>query len=327
MGCFPTCQHSQVEQCWSDHPASNSSSSCLTSESISGLMKARSKCLLKATRRARSSARRRSAMSNTLTQQGLNNASSGSHNPDELCQEMPVNASKDRHKLAKPFQYRANNLLLLGNARMVHHATGDAQSQFRPRIILIQKLCRRPENSCWWFTRLVVKAFKTNINKMVYQVRLIQLPPVKVVHPENKTSATFWCSQQVLPKQAALRLNIFKLSNFWLWALVKVLHNWMHLLFRDDVGRESMSTSLNKWNTQAFGLAKKRETARTSNIATSSTGRKSKIRGNNSVGRNSDPFSALTSAVRSIEGTDLIFSPLVRKRHLALQTVYPCRKL
>ena len=38
------------------HPASNSNSSCLTSESISGFKKARRKCLLKATKRARSSA-------------------------------------------------------------------------------------------------------------------------------------------------------------------------------------------------------------------------------------------------------------------------------
>ena len=110
-----------------------------------------------------------------------------SHNPDEICQEMPVDASTNRRYLAKRFQYRANKSLLLGNARMVHHATGDAQSQFRPRIKTIQKVCRRPDKSCWWFTRLVVKAFKTNINKMVYQVRLIQLPPGNVVHPENKT--------------------------------------------------------------------------------------------------------------------------------------------
>ena len=59
------------------HPASNSSSSCLTSESVSGFKKARDKYLLKATRRARSSARTRSAMSDTLLQtQRLNNASS-----------------------------------------------------------------------------------------------------------------------------------------------------------------------------------------------------------------------------------------------------------
>ena len=60
----------------SGHPASNSSSSCLTSESISGLKKARDKYLLKATRRARSSARTRSAMSVALQMQELKNASS-----------------------------------------------------------------------------------------------------------------------------------------------------------------------------------------------------------------------------------------------------------
>ena len=48
--------------------ASNSSSSCLTSESISGFKRARDRCLLKATRRARSSARTRSAMRFTLQQ-------------------------------------------------------------------------------------------------------------------------------------------------------------------------------------------------------------------------------------------------------------------
>ena len=48
------------------HPASNSSSSCLTSESVAGFKKARRKCLLKATRRARSSARTRSAISVAL---------------------------------------------------------------------------------------------------------------------------------------------------------------------------------------------------------------------------------------------------------------------
>ena len=96
-------------------------------------------------------------------------------------------ALTDRLKLAKPIQCRANNFLLLGNAPNVHHATGDAQSQFRPRINLMQKPCHPPENTCRWFNKLVVKAFKTNINKMVYQVRLIQLPPVKVVYPEKKT--------------------------------------------------------------------------------------------------------------------------------------------
>ena len=110
-----------------------------------------------------------------------------SHNPDELCQEIPVDALTDRRKLAKPIQYPANNFLLLGNARNVQHATGDAQSQFRPWIYSIQKRCHRPENACRWFTKLVVKAFKTNVNKTVYQVMLIQLPAVKVVHPEMKT--------------------------------------------------------------------------------------------------------------------------------------------
>ena len=137
-----------------------------------------------------------------------------SHNPDELCQQMPVDALIDRLKLAKRIQCRANNFLLLGNAPNVHHATGDAQSQFRPRINLMQKRCHPPENTCRWFSKLVVKVFKTNINKMVYQVRSVQLPPVKVVYPEKKTSATFWCSQHVLPGQAAspflnLRLFIF----------------------------------------------------------------------------------------------------------------------
>ena len=129
-----------------------------------------------------------------------------SHNPDELCQEMPVDALIDRLKLAKQIQCRANNCLLLGNARNVHHATGDAQSQFRWRINLMQKHCHPPEN-----TKLV-KVFKTNINKMAYQVRLIQLPPVKVVSPEKKTSATFWCSQQVVPGHApspSLNLRLF----------------------------------------------------------------------------------------------------------------------
>ena len=110
-----------------------------------------------------------------------------SHNPDELCQEMPVDALTDRLKLAKPIHCRANNFLLLGNARNVHHATGDAQSQFRPRINLMQKRCHPPENTCLWFNKLAAKDFKTNINKMVYQVRLIQLPPVKVVYSEKKT--------------------------------------------------------------------------------------------------------------------------------------------
>ena len=112
-----------------------------------------------------------------------------SHNPDELCQEIPVEALTDRLKLAKRIQCRANNFLLLGNAPNVHHATGDAQSQFRPRISSMQQRCQPPENTSRWLNKLVVKVkvFKTNINKMVYQVRLIQLPPVKVVHPEKKT--------------------------------------------------------------------------------------------------------------------------------------------
>ena len=102
-----------------------------------------------------------------------------SHNPDELCQEMPVNALT-RLKLAKRIQCRANNFLLLGNTPNVHHATGDAQSQFRRRIKTMQQRCQKP-------LVVKVKVFKTNINKMVYQVRLIQLPPVKVVYPEKKT--------------------------------------------------------------------------------------------------------------------------------------------
>ena len=110
-----------------------------------------------------------------------------SHYPDELCQEMPVDALTDRLKLAKPIQCRARNFLLLGNARNVHHATGDAQPQFRPRINLMQKPCHPPEKSCRWFNKLAAEFFKTNINKMVYEVRLIQLPPVKVVYPEQKT--------------------------------------------------------------------------------------------------------------------------------------------
>ena len=112
-----------------------------------------------------------------------------SANPDELCQEMPVPALTGRLKFAKRSQCPANNFLLLGNARNVHHATGDAQSQFRWRINLMQKRCRPPENTVTfrWFTKLVVKAFKTNIKKLVYQVRLIGMPPVKVVYPEKKT--------------------------------------------------------------------------------------------------------------------------------------------
>ena len=110
-----------------------------------------------------------------------------SHNPDELCQEMPVDALANRIKLAKRIQCRANNFLLLGNAPNVHHATGDARSQFRPRISTMKQRCHPPENISQWFNKLVVKAFKTNINKMVYQVRLIRMPPVKVVCPEKKT--------------------------------------------------------------------------------------------------------------------------------------------
>ena len=109
-----------------------------------------------------------------------------SHSPDELCQEMPVDAFTERRKLAKPIQYRANNFLLLGNARNVHHATGDAQSQFRRRINLMQKVCHPPENTYRWFTRLAVKAFKTNINKVVYQVRLIHMPPVRLYIQRRK---------------------------------------------------------------------------------------------------------------------------------------------
>ena len=94
-----------------------------------------------------------------------------SHNPDELCQEMPVDALTDRLKLAKPIQCRANSFLLLCNACNVQHATGDAQSQFRPRINTMQQRCQPPENTSLWFNKLVVKVkvFKTNINKMVYQ--------------------------------------------------------------------------------------------------------------------------------------------------------------
>ena len=71
----PSCpDRNRFSQPDAGHAASNSRSSCLTSESISGFKKARHKCLLKATRRAKSSARTRSAMSVTLSQQWLSNA-------------------------------------------------------------------------------------------------------------------------------------------------------------------------------------------------------------------------------------------------------------
>ena len=95
---------------------------------------------------------------------------------------MPVEALTDRMKVAKHLQCLANNCLLQYNAPNVRDATGDAQSQFRRWIYVIQKWCHPPENPSLWF-----KVFKTDINKVVYQLRLIQLPPVKVVYPENKT--------------------------------------------------------------------------------------------------------------------------------------------
>ena len=104
------------------------------------------------------------------------------YNLDELCQKIFVDALMDR-LLANYIQCRANNFLLLGNAPNVHHAMGDAQSQFRPRINFVQKRCHTPENAF----KLVIKVFKTNVNKMMYQVRLIPLPPVKVAYPEKKT--------------------------------------------------------------------------------------------------------------------------------------------
>ena len=255
MGCFPTCQHSQVEQCWSDHPASNSSSSCLTSESISGLKKARFKCLLKATRRARSSARTRSAMSITLKKQGLNNASSEViilTNSAKKCLSMHWQTGAS---LLSPF-----NISLTIVCSLATPAMSIMRRAMRNRYAM-QKRCHPPANIWRCFTRLVVNTFKTNINKMVYQVRLIQLPSVKVEHPEKKTSQrsdvrSIWinlneptqsaygcCSQggwtrgcfQFLRETNASSPTlgtILKLLNSCLWDLVKALHNWMHLLFR-----------------------------------------------------------------------------------------------
>ena len=154
----------------------------------------------------------------------------------------------------------------------------------------MQKRCHPPENICRSFTKLVVKDFKTNINKMVYQVRLIQVPRVKVVYPEMKTSATFRCSQHSALPSPIPRSSFALSEHLWKYSTTGCI-----CFPEDNVGSESMSRGLNRWNTQAFGLAKKRETARTSNLTTSFTGRRSKSSGNNSVGRNSDPFSALPS--------------------------------
>ncbi len=114
---------------------------------------------------------------------------------------------------------------------------------------------------------------------MVRQLRLIQTPPMKALDPMGKTSAAFWSLLKPLPEHTVLpflRPGEFCRSCFH--ALVAQKTTGCICFSRGHATKESMSTNLNKWSVQTFGLASRSEkkTARTwKNPITSSTRRKS----------------------------------------------------
>ena len=131
----------------------------------------------------------------------------------------------------------------------------------------------------------------------------------------------------------SLLLNI----RFFIWclqALVKALHNRMHLLFRGHCWQRVDVHQLQMEYPSLRTCEEARNRWDISNLIISSTETKSKRRGNNSVGRNSDPFSALPSCslINWRNRLDSVASRTfwrseATSRHLVRKNVHPCRKL